>query len=224
MNKVIIISPHPDDEVLGCGATIARHVYEGDEVMVVIATNASIGAPELYTRHDVATVRKEAKKAHKLLGVNDTVFMDFPAPALNSYPIYKISLALLEVFKEFKPSVLYLPHPGDLHQDHDIIYRSALVAARPQGEHRIGSIYCYETLSETEWTPIQDNNPFVPDHFVEVTDFFEKKIEAFRCYNSQIRIFPHSRSIEGLIALATFRGATVGVKRAEAFEVERQII
>jgi len=224
MNKVVVIAPHPDDEVLGCGATIARHSALGNEVIVIIATNAARGAPELYNEADVSKVRIETMEAHKILGVHETIFMDFPAPALNAFPLYRISLAFSEVFNRFKPTFLYLPHPGDLHLDHKGVYYAALVSARPQGEDRISNIYCYETLSETEWAPKQGNNSFVPDHFVDVTDYFDKKIHAMRSFQSQLREFPHSRSLEALIALASFRGVTVGVKRAEAFEVERQIV
>ena len=224
MDKVIVIAPHPDDEVLGCGGTIARHCSEGDDVIVIIATNASIGAPELYNEADVSSVREEAINAHKLLGVTETIFLDFPAPALNSFPGYKISQTLSGIFEKHKPSFLYLPHPGDLHQDHNSIYRAALVAARPQGVDRIANIYCYETLSETEWAPKQGNNVFSPDHFVDVTAFFDKKLQAMRCFRSQLKDFPHSRSLEAVTALSAFRGATVGVNRAEAFEVERQIV
>lgn len=223
MNRIIVVAPHSDDEIIGCGATIAKHIKQGDEVVVVIATNASLGAPELFSADTVNHVRNEALEAHKILGVKQTLFLDFPAPALNAYPEYKISLALSKIFDEFCPMHLYLPHPGDIHQDHKAIYRAALVAARPQGTHKIRNIYCYETLSETEWTPMHEK-PFVPNHFVDVTDVFHKKEEAMNCFKSQLKQFPHSRSIETLEALAKYRGATVGVERAEAFVVERQIL
>lgn len=222
MNKIIVVAPHADDEIIGCGATIAKHIQQGDEVMVVIATNASIGAPELFSEENVKNTREEAKKAHKLLGVEETLFMEFPAPALNAFPEYKISLGLSKIFQDFCPTHLYLPHPGDIHQDHKAIYRAALVAARPQGNYTIHNIYCYETLSETEWTPMQER-PFVPNHFVDVTNVFFKKEQAMKCFKSQIKEFPHSRSLEAFEALAKFRGATIGVDRAEAFIVERQI-
>jgi N-acetylglucosamine malate deacetylase 1 len=225
MNRVVVVvAPHPDDEVLGCGATIARHKAAGDKVLVVIATNAYYGAPELYSRRDVSRVRKEAKEAHRILGVHETIFMDFPAPALNAFPMYKISNAFQEIFNSYKPSILYLPFSGDLHFDHKVVYSAALVAGRPQGENRIANIYCYETLSETEWAPRQGNNVFSPNHFVDVTDFLDKKINAFKCYKSQIKIFPHLRSVEALTALASYRGSTAGLSKAEAFEVERQIL
>lgn len=222
MNKVLVLAPHADDEVLGCGATISKHIEQGDEVKIVIATNASKGAPQLFTDSDIDFVRKEALQAHNILGIKETIFMEFPAPSLNAFPEYKISLELSEVFDKFSPTHLYLPHPGDIHQDHKAIYRAGLVAARPQGEHKINNIYCYETLSETEWTPYQEM-PFVPNHFVDVSDVFINKIESMRCFTSQLREFPHSRSLEALEALAKFRGSTICVSRAEAFCVERQI-
>jgi len=223
MNRVVVVAPHADDEIIGCGATIARHIKEGDEVTVIIATNASIGAPELYTMDQVESTRSEAIEAHQFLGVKDTIFMDFPAPALNAFPEFKISLEISKIFQEINPTHLYLPHPGDIHQDHKAIYRASLVAARPQGKNKISCIYCYETLSETEWTPMQER-AFVPNHFVDVTDVFSKKAEAMKFFGSQIKEFPHSRSVETFEALAMYRGATVGVQRAEAFVVERQLI
>src|SRR5690554_4089477 len=118
MNKVIVVAPHADDEIIGCGATIAKHIFDGDEVIVIIATNASKGAPELFSEQDVKVTRNEAKNAHKVLGIKETYFLDFPAPALNAFPEFKISLELSKIFQKFSATHLYLPHPGDIHQDH----------------------------------------------------------------------------------------------------------
>lgn len=223
MADILVIAPHPDDEVLGCGATIAKHINNGDNVTILIATNASRGASELYSEKAVEAVRIEAQIAHKILGVNNTKFLEFPAPALNVYPSYKISLAFSEIIKDGGYDSVYLPHPGDMHEDHRVIYRSALVACRPQNETTVKNIYCYETLSETEWAPMQGDHYFKPNCFVDVSNVFEKKIEAMKCFNSQLKTFPHSRSLEALEALAKFRGSTIGVYRAEAFEIERII-
>lgn len=222
MNKVLVIAPHADDEVLGCGATIAKHVANGDQVFIIIATNASIEDPILFTKKILDQVRNEALVAHKILGVKDTYFLDFPAPALNAFPEYKISIELSKLFKDIKPNILYIPHPGDIHQDHKAIYRAALVSSRPQADYTIKSIYCYETLSETEWTPMNESY-FKPNFFVDVSKCFKKKIEAMKCFESQLKEFPHSRSLEALDALATYRGSIFGVSRAEAFTVERII-
>jgi len=221
-NKIIVVAPHADDEIIGCGGTIAKAISQGDEVYIIIATNANVGAPELFNEEAIAKVRGEAIKAHEYLGVTKTFFLDFPAPALNAFPEYKVSVALSKIFNEVQPNILYLPHPGDLHQDHKAVYRASLVAARPQGNYTVEEIYCYETLSETEWAPYQEK-AFIPNVFNDVSDFFEQKIEAMRFFESQIKEFPHTRSTETFEALAKFRGATVGVKRAESFIAERII-
>jgi LmbE family N-acetylglucosaminyl deacetylase len=224
MKKILVIAPHADDEVLGCGATIAKLASLGNEIHILVATNAHIGAPEIASAKGIERVRNEALEAHKILGVKETHFEDFPAPALNAYPEFKISVAIAKLLEKIKPDILFLPHPGDLHQDHKAIYRAALVAARPQGNYSIKEIYCYETLSETEWAPYQGDNFFKPNYFIDVTNFIEKKLEAMKCFNSQLKVFPHSRSIETIMALSTLRGNTVGVKNAESFEVERIIL
>ncbi|WP_298515408.1 PIG-L deacetylase family protein [uncultured Kordia sp.] len=221
-NKIIVVAPHADDEIIGCGGTIAKAISQGDEVYIIIATNANVGAPELFNEEAITKVRGEALKAHEYLGVTKTFFLDFPAPALNAFPEYKVSVALSKIFNEVQPNILYLPHPGDLHQDHKAVYRASLVAARPQGAYTIEQIYCYETLSETEWAPYQEK-AFIPNMFNDISDFFEQKLEAMRFFKSQIKEFPHTRSTETFEALAKFRGATVGVKRAESFIVERII-
>lgn len=221
-NKILVIAPHADDEIIGCGGTIAKAVSQKDEVYVVITTNAHLGAPELFNEQAIKKVREEALQAHRFLGVKETFFLEFPAPALNAFPEYKISLELSKIINKIQPNILYLPHPGDLHQDHKATYRASLVAARPQGNYCVEEIYCYETLSETEWAPYQEK-AFIPNVFNDITEHFEKKIVAMQFFKSQIKEFPHTRSTETFEALAKFRGATVGVKRAESFSLERII-
>ena len=222
-NTVVVIAPHADDEVLGCGATIARHVSEGDKVVVAIMTNANIGAPELFSSDYIDMVRSETKLAHKILGVSDTIFLDYPAPMLDQFPSYKISIKISKILDKYKPKYLYLPFPGDMHLDHRVVYQAALVAARPQGDYSVKNIFCYETLSETDWSPTINNEYFAPNYFVNITDFFDKKIEAIKCFSSQLKKSPHPRSIEALTHLSGYRGATIGVNKAEAFKIERMI-
>ncbi len=221
---VLVIAPHADDEVLGCGATMKKHALQGDLVHVLIATNASVGAPELFRPEQVEAIRAEALKAHRVLGVTQTHFAEFPAPRLSSSPAYPISNHLSSLVQTLSPDVVYLPHPGDLHEDHRVVYRAALVALRPGRSSCPSEVYCYETLSETEWAPVQGDERFEPNVFVDVSHCFEAKLEAMRCFQSQLMEFPHSRSLEALEALAKLRGATVHVSRAEAFELERLIV
>ena len=223
MNKILIIAPHADDEILGCGGTIARLCKEGKEVYILIMTNGSIGAPELFSAEFMVSLRKEAIAAHKLLGVKETFFAEFPAPALNAFPECKLSTEISKVISNLSPDTVFIPHPGDMHQDHKAVYRSALVSMRPQSVHKVRQILIYETLSETNWGPMNEK-PFVPNCFIDVSEHFDKKIESFTCFKSQLKQFPHTRSLEAIEALAKYRGATIGVARAEAFFVERLLI
>ena len=223
-NRFLVIAPHADDETLGCGATIAKLSEQGKIVDVVIMTNASVGAPELYSQASIDLVRKEAFQAHKILGVTQTFFCDLPAPCLDQYPQYKISGTLSEIISDLKPETIFIPHRGDLHLDHGAIFNAALVAVRPQNGNSVKTILAYETLSETEWGhPFQDS-VFVPNYFITVSEEnLLKKIAAMSAFESQLKEFPHPRSKQAIESLARFRGATVGAKAAEAYSLVRLI-
>jgi len=221
MNKnILILAPHPDDEVLGCGATIKKLSDEGNQVFVLVASR---GSKRLYDQTKVEVVRSEALEAHILLGVTKTFFLDFPAPELDTVPLADISREISKVLSEYKINVLYLPHRGDIHNDHRVVFNAGLVAARPVGGCSVAEIYAYETLSETEWAAPFADDAFIPTCFVNVEEILTAKMEAMKCFKSQLREFPNPRSLETIEALAKFRGATVGFKAAEAFMVIRQI-
>jgi LmbE family N-acetylglucosaminyl deacetylase len=223
MKKILIVAPHADDEVLGCGGIIAKYCSNGDSVYVAIMTNAHIGDPQLFSEESINIVREEAKKAHKILGVKETFFYDFPAPRLDATPAYLISNELNKLFHKLEIATLYLPHRGDIHKDHTVIFQAALVAARPINNCSIKTILTYETLSETEWAAPFGSDVFIPNVFEEINGFLAKKIEAISCYKSQIKEFPHSRSIESIENLAKYRGVTIGTEYAESFCLIRSI-
>lgn len=223
-NNILVIAPHADDEVLGCGATIRKKVNAGAEVYVLIMTNAFLGAPELFSQELIKKVRLEALRAHALLGVKETIFLNFPAPVLDQYPSYKLSLAITDVIKAKLIDTVYIPHHGDVHKDHQMIHDAALVACRPTGDSPVREIYAYETLSETEWGRPESANVFIPTLFEVIDDdVFEKKLLSMKCFESQLQEFPASRSLETIEALAKYRGATVNRRRAEAFMSIRKI-
>lgn len=224
MERILVIAPHADDEVLGCGALMAKMAKEGKKVFVLICTNAHVGAPELFEQKGIDVVRSEALKAHQLLGVEKTYFLELPAPALDAYPGYKISLKINEIIAECEPDTVFIPHRGDSHKDHGRIHDAAMVACRPRGNYKVKHVYAYETLSETEWgEPIQSEY-FIPTKYVSYTEEeFNKKLVAMQCFTSQLAPFPASRSLEAIEALAKYRGATISKPRAEAFEVLRDI-
>jgi LmbE family N-acetylglucosaminyl deacetylase len=220
VHNVVFIAPHPDDEVLGCGATMNKYSQTGNEVYVLVITR---GTPKLYSPEKIANVRKEAMEAHKVLGVKETIFLDFHAPELDITSQAAISREIAAVVEKYRITQMYLPHRGDIHSDHRVVFNAGLVAARPVGGNTVKAVYAYETLSETEWAAPFGDDAFIPTHFVDVTACFEAKLKAFACFKSQIKAFPNPRSIEGLTALASFRGATIGVPRAEAFMTIRTI-
>ena len=224
MKKILVIAPHADDEVLGCGATIAKACANGDEVYVLICTNASVGAPELFSSDIIRQIRTEALEAHSLLGVKETFFLEFPAPVLDQYPRYKMSNEMSGIIRKIGAETVYIPHRGDCHKDHAIIHECAMVACRPLANCKVKHVYAYETLSETEWGESIAADFFVPVKYNTFTnEAFQKKLDAMCCFKSQLYSFPASRSLEAIEALAKYRGCTVSAVRAEAFEVIRDI-
>ena len=141
--KVLIMAPHPDDEILGCGGIMAKFQKKEIPVFVVIVTNGHIGAPELFKKEGTEKVRTEAMEAHKFLGVNKTYFLDFPAPRLDTIPSYKLSLEFEKIIREHQITDLYIPHRGDIHKDHRITYEAALVSSRPINDNPVKRIYSY---------------------------------------------------------------------------------
>ena len=219
MNRILVVAPHPDDEVLGCGGVIARHAARGDAVHVVIATR---GIPEVFPVKEVEETRSELRRAHDLLGVTNTTFLDFPAPAMDTIPGYKLADAISKVVESLKPSIMYMPYVGDLHSDHQAVARATLVAARPVNNCSVQRLLSYETLSETEWGS-STQGAFAPTVFVNISQYLNDKSAAMRCYQSQLKQPPHPRSLEAVELLARLRGATVGLPAAEAFMLLREI-
>jgi len=219
--NVLIVSPHADDEVLGCGGSIARHVAQGDNVFIHIVTKA---IPQIFSADYMDTVRAEALEAHARLGVKETMFTDFPAPMLDQTPGYEIADAINEVAGPWEIDWAYVPWRGDIHSDHRAVFDAALVAFRPTTRNAVSRIMAYETLSETEWALPFGDDFFKPTMFVNIEDHLSAKLDAMRKFGSQLRDFPSSRSLEAIEALARYRGATVGVHAAESFVTIRETL
>ena len=217
----LVLAPHPDDEILGAGGAMARWVREGHVVHVAVVTR---GCPPLYSDAAEALCREEARAAHRHLGVATTRFLDFPAAGLDVSPHRELNAALGDLLRSCAPEELYLPFLGDVHLDHQLVFRSAMVAARPCRGGSPRRVYAYETLSETNWNAPFLTPGFAPNHFVDVTRTLDAKLEAMALYRSQLQPAPHERSLPALRALATLRGATVGLGAAEAFVAIRTVI
>lgn len=223
--NVLVVAAHPDDEVLGCGATMARHTLEGDEVHVVIlgegATSRATSSAE--SSRDVAALALAAQAAGSELGVASVTVHNLPDNRFDS-------LALLDVVKVVEthvanrtPDVVYTHHPGDLNIDHALAARAVLTATRPQPAHSVRALYAFEIFSSTEWAFGALAPPWVPNHFVDISDTLDRKLVALSCYATEMRDFPHPRSIEAIRAGAARSGSAVGVHAAEAFAVLRSI-
>lgn len=219
--KMLVIAPHPDDEVLGVGGTIARLTAEGSEVYVAIMTK---GYPPDYEEEQSQQDRQEALAAHQVLGVKETIFLSLPAAKLDIVPHREINSYLVEIYRKIQPEIIFIPFNGDIHMDHQRVFLSALVAGRPNSSHAPQAIYCYETLSETNWNAPYLTANFVPNVFIDISDYLETKIKAMQMYASQIKPFPDERSEVALRALATLRGSTVSRSAAEAFYLVRHIL
>lgn len=219
--NILVIAPHADDEVLGVGGTIARFAEQGAQVTVAVVTS---GLPPDFPEGEEAGIRLEAVCAHQILKVKETVYLDFPAAALDTVAHRELNRAMNTLYKRVIPDYVFVPFPGDVHMDHQAAFASAMVMSRPNGSHVPRSVLAYETVSETNWNAPPLTSGFLPNTYVDISDYIETKLKAFQAYKSQVRPFPHERSIESLRALATLRGSTVGFKAAEAFVALRNVI
>jgi len=217
--RILVIAPHPDDEVFGCGGTIAKCADAGDEVHVLIVTKGD----ELFDPKLIQQGREEAVRAHSLLGVKHGHFADLPAIKLDTLPQHEINDVISGFLRLIKPELLLLPFPGDINRDHQIVHCSAMVAARPF-QTTVRWIYCYEVLSSTNWNSPGITPAFSPNVFCDVSTTIDRKIAAARVYESQIKVYPHERSPESIMVLSRYRGGFVGMEHAEAFVCVRHIM
>jgi LmbE family N-acetylglucosaminyl deacetylase len=216
--RVLVVAPHMDDEVLGCGGTIARHVAGGDDVQVCIVAHRVYGHQfdEAKNRFEVACTHA----AREILGYRETVFLDLPDERLDS-SLREILIPLEDRLAQFDPETVYIPHRGDINQDHRAVFQAAMIALRPHASPGVRRILSYEVPSSTDQAPPFPEYAFLPACYVNIGAFLERKIEAFRCYRTEGRPYPHPRSEEGLLTVARKRGTESGFPAAEAFVVVR---
>lgn len=216
--KILVLAPHADDEVLGCGGTINK-LSRSYDVNILILTNPHLGIPKKYSKIFAQNIKKHALKAHKILGVKKTFFFDYPVLGLAKLNGFEISDRILNFLKKIKPEILFLCSKNDLHSDHRIIYESSLVALRNLKILSLKKIFCYETPSESEWgTELIAAERL--NYYVELKKtHLEKKILAMESFKSEKKKDPHPRSKDNLRALAKIRGSYVNTCYAEAFSV-----
>lgn len=217
--KVLVIAPHMDDEVLGCGVAIARHVEAGDEVHTCII------AHRVYEHQlDLARLDKDiaaAELARQVLGYSKRHFLNLHDERLDAC-IQDIIIPLENVIQSVQPTVVYSPFCGDNNQDHRAVARASQVALRPTATPFLHKWVQYETPSSTDQTPPFSDPTFRPTLFLDASKYLATKIDALLCYDGELREFPHPRSKEGLRAYAQFRGMQAGLSLAEAHMLIRE--
>lgn len=222
-SNILVVAAHPDDEVLGCGGTIARHADEGDIVHVLFLADGVSARGEASAKAARAGREKEAHSAAAVLGVKRVDFLGLPDNRLDGLDLLDIVQSVERVVREFRPSVIYTHHGGDLNVDHRIAHQAVLTACRPQPGEPVFRILCFETLSSTEWGGPAIGPAFHPTWFVSIEAQLTRKIDALRKYSEELRSFPHARSIEAVEALARLRGCACGMQAAESFILHREI-
>jgi LmbE family N-acetylglucosaminyl deacetylase len=224
--KILVIAAHPDDEVLGCGATAARLALEHHEVHFAILGEGITSRHPQRSDADasqLACLHQQAHAAAAQLGARSVVLHQLPDNRLDTVPLLEVVKIVEELVDRLKPEVIYTHHPGDLNVDHGVIHRAVLTATRPVAGQSVREIYAFEVPSSTEWSFGSAPRQFRPNVFVDVAATLEAKVAAMACYQAESREFPHPRSPEALRAAATRWGSVVGFVAAEAFELVRSL-
>jgi LmbE family N-acetylglucosaminyl deacetylase len=220
MAIVLVIAAHPDDEVLGCGGTIARHVSSEDRVHVLIMGEGPMSRPGSQ-RAQLAQSQEDCRKANRVLGVESLTLHDYPDNRLDSVDRLDVVKFIEAHIEKISPEIVYTHHWSDLNIDHRRINDCVLTACRPAPGYGVRSVLLFEVPSSTEWRGPQDH--FNPNWFVDISQTLELKLAALDAYSRELREFPHPRSADAIAHLARWRGATVGVAAAEAFVLARNI-
>lgn len=221
MNTILVVAPHPDDETLGCGGTLLRHVAKGDQVHWLIATDMRIG----HGFPQVAVNRRQAEiqKVAAAYGFSKIYNLGLPPARLDTLPKGNLVEVIGQVIKEVSPTIVYLPFRGDVHTDHAAVFDAVASCTKWFRYPSIRRVLCYETLSETDFSLNPEGMKFVPNSFADITSYINKKIEIARLYEGEMAEFPFPRSAEALRALAQVRGAACGCQAAESFMLLREI-
>lgn len=217
--KILVIAPHMDDEVLGCGGAIAKHVESGDDLFVSFIAHRVYN--HKFDKKKNAVERKHALKAKSVLGYKEATFFDMDDERLD-LKVQDMIIAMEKALLKIRPSVVYCPFRGDNHQDHRAVFDAARVALRPSTMTFVKRLLMYEVPSSTEQSPPLFENVFMPNYYVDITTFVDKKIKAIECYETEKRLYPHPRSAESIRVIAQKRGTETSLKYAEAFMLLRE--
>jgi len=224
--SVLVVAAHPDDEILGCGGTMARLAREGHDVRIaILAEGISSRFPhrEDADQSQLAHLHSKAQQAATKVGAKELVLCKLPDNRLDTVPLLEVVKTIEDLVARFQPEIVYTHHPGDLNVDHGVVHRAVLTATRPTAGQTVREVYTFEVPSSTEWAFQRLKPSFHPNVFEDIAATLETKIEALACYDTETRNFPHPRSPEALRAIATRWGSVAGLHAAEAFELVRSV-
>ncbi len=226
-NSILVIASHPDDELLGCGGTMAKHSENGDEVNILIIAEGGTSRQQTRDRNSIKTylnkLHKTAVNSGKILGINKVELLDFPDNRLDSIDLLDLIKVIEDKINLLNPNIIYTHHHGDLNIDHQKVNQAVITACRPIPGQVVKKILSFEVASSTEWNPIGSGFSFSPNYFVDISNQLDKKIEALKLYEEEMREWPHARSIKAVEIQSLNRGAQIGVSAAEAFILLREI-
>ena len=220
--RTLVVAPHPDDELLGCGGTLLKKYSKGQTIGWILITD--ITEEKGWSREKVISRHNEIESVRNSLGIKKNNFfsLGFPTTELDVIPLKDIVSKVSSAIKQFQPEELLLPHPGDVHSDHSISFQASHACTKSFRYSFLKRVLTYETLSETEFGMDPRYNLFNPNLFIDISNELERKIELLKIYKSEIGEFPFPRSVEGVVSKAKIRGLEMGVKAAEAFTILKQ--
>lgn len=224
--NVLVIAAHPDDEVLGCGGSIARFAREGHDVHIAIlgeGITSRVQQREQADTGQIVQLHEHSRQVAKLLGAKGVVFSSLPDNRFDTVPLLDVAKIIEDLVNTLRPQAVYTQHGGDLNIDHVITYRATLIATRPMAGCPVRAVYGYPVASSSEWAFQQFSPAFLPSLFTDISETLELKIQAMQMYESEARPFPHPRSPEALRATARHWGSVCGLAAAEPFQIVREI-
>lgn len=222
--SILVVAAHPDDEVLGCGGTIAKFSSQKQDVHILIL-GEGITSREIETftdqKKEIRKLKNDAQKSAEIMGAKSISFESFPDNMFDSVPLIDLIKKIEFYIDTFRPNTIFTHHGGDLNIDHACTFRAVLTAARPLPESFVKTLVTFETLSSTEYSFGKTGHRFEPNLFIDIQPFLKAKIEAMEAYKGEIRHFPHPRSSKAIKNLAYSRGSTAGLTACEAFSIIR---
>ncbi len=221
--KVLIVAAHPDDEVLGCFGTIAKLIQKGCTAYTLILSGGKTSRGEV-DKGELDNLKQEMYKANKLIGVKEVYQLDFADNAFDSVSLLSIVKEVEKVKNAIQPEIIFTHHIGDMNIDHQLTHKAVLTATRPMENETVKTIYSFEIPSSTEWNSFSKENIFIPNTFVDISETIDKKIEAMDCYTSELKEYPHPRSLQFIKELSKTNGIKVGLKYSENFMTIRNIV